>query len=135
MSRNLTGLWVGEYRYPVNARDPISSLKFPPVSFTARISDQGGSFFGEITEDDGPSSVIRGTREGGSVTFSKRYSDTGGGRFIDRILYEGGLNDDATRIDGSWVIARVPEGPGEFFMMREKPKAKEVEVEREAEIG
>jgi len=60
MSQNLTGIWVGEYRYPKHAGAPA-------VSFTAQISD-------------------------------------------------------------------IEHEPGDFFMMREKPEADELEVEREAEI-
>ncbi len=133
MSRNLTGLWVGEYRYPEHALGPDGSPPLP-VSFTAQISDQGGSFFGKISEEDGPASIIRGTREGSAVTFSKRYVDTGGGRFLDRVLYQGGLDEEGTRVDGTWSITRIEHEPGDFFMMREKPKADEKEVEQEIEI-
>jgi len=68
------------------------------------------------------------------VTFSKRYSETGGGRFVDRVLYQGGLDEEALRLDGTWSITRIEHEPGDFFMMREKPEADELEVEREAEI-
>jgi len=134
MTRNLTGLWVGEYRYPTGSVHPQTFAPLLSVSFKAQITDQGGAFYGEITEDNAPGAHIRGTREGSSVTFSKRYSDTGGGRYLDRIVYEGGLNEDNTRMDGTWMILRGLTRPGAFFMMREKPGAREVDVEREAEI-
>lgn len=133
MSKNLTGRWIGQYRYPEGSSEPGALSTFEAVSFTVHISDSGGAFSGELEEDGGPPSTIRGMREGGAITFSKRYSDTGGGRFVDRILYEGGVNDDATRIDGNWMIPRITHSPGAFFMMREKPQKQEEERTRTTE--
>jgi hypothetical protein len=131
---SLSGRWIGQYRYP-DASD-LPELHFPqdPVDFVAQITDQGSGFLGEISEIGAPDSFLRGTKEGASITFSKRYSDTGGGLYVDRIIYQGGLNEDTTRIDGFWHIPRLEGFSGAFFMMREKPKPKEVARPREAEV-
>ncbi len=126
MTRNLTGRWIGEYRY--------AGTGHPPVSFEARLDDRGGAFEGDVTEDGGPPSFIRGLREGSSVTFSKRYANSGGGRFIDRIIYSGGLNEDASRIDGTWTISRLAHAPGAFFMQRDTPDAVEQHQKQQGKI-
>ncbi len=132
MSRNLSGVWVGQYRYPDGGLDfPVAENS---VSFQASIRDVGGAFTGQVTEEGGPPSTLRGTREGTAVTFSKRYAHSGGGLFTDRVVYSGDLNEDATRIDGEWNILRLNHVPGAFFMMREAPLQKEVVGETEVEV-
>ena len=126
MTRNLSGIWIGAYKYPVGSLFPATPQA---VSFRADIRDLGGAFTGQVDEDGGPPSSLRGTREGASVTFSKRYAHSGGGLYRDRIIYNGDVNEDATRIDGEWRIPGFEHTPGEFFMMRDKPPEQEVQQE------
>lgn len=130
---DMSGIWVGQYRYGAGIVD-LKGNMLDEVPFTAHISDRGGAFLGEVEEEGAPASTLRGQREGSTVTFSKRYSDSGGGRFIERVIYEGLLNEDGTRIDGEWSIHKPHAISGAFFMMREPPLKADAEHEAELEL-
>lgn len=112
---SLSGLWTGAYHYRWSRGDVDA------VPFNARLEEDGGDLTGEIDEPNtfAPSSAprlfasVRGTRDGMNVTFIKRY--TGVGRQSHTIGYEGAVNADFTRIDGTWSL---PATSGVFFMER-----------------
>jgi hypothetical protein len=127
---SLTGAWSGEYQYPAAMRGA------PRVPFNARIDEAGGSFTGAIDEPNtfadrsAPRlfATISGTRTGSAVSFIKTMDGTGGA--THSIVYDGVVNPDFTRIEGSWRIPGNWSGP--FFMEREGAMAEEAAMRAEA---
>ena len=111
-TNNLTGIWQGLYSYP---------RALAPVSFTATLLESGawlsGSIHelaqkhgGELTE---AFATLLGGRDGQAVQFIKTYDGSNG--WSHSLAYEGGLNDDATEIEGRWIGA---DWSGKFLMIR-----------------
>jgi hypothetical protein len=126
---SLTGRWLGRYEYPYGA---------PPVTFEAELTDLAGELSGEIYEpntfrpDAGPelSADILGQRDGGQVTFLKRYRGLPSERWPH---YDGTVNARLTRIEGRWLFAQV-NFSGRFVMMRKPLAGAAVEKVAEAVI-
>lgn len=122
----LTGVWDGVYLYPFGRK---------PTPFTAVILQFGSAFSGTVHErpEDGAlagrtiNAEIDGSHDGASVTFSKRYLDTGE-RYKNAVIYEGELNQDRTQISGRWRIAG--NWSGRFVMTRPRPPSRTVQVKR-----
>jgi hypothetical protein len=127
---SLTGAWSGAYRYPRDAG--------PETVFNVQIEEVGGAFSGSMQEPNlirsGDSSIasadIEGTRTGSSVAFTKFYDGSGG--MNHAVRYEGSVDANLTRIDGTWTIPRT--WSGTFFMVRDDDGAEEA-VSREASAG
>lgn len=123
----LTGAWSGAYRYP---RD-----MGPETVFNVQIEEVGGAFSGSMQEPNltraGDSSIasadIEGTRTGSMVALTKFYDGSGG--MNHAVRYEGTVDGNFTRIDGTWTIPRT--WSGTFFMVRDDDGAEEA-VSREA---
>ena len=113
---SLTGLWRGQYEYPV----AIWGVRSVP--FNARIEDVAGAISGQTDEPNalrlGGSTLVTarvsGHRAGLNVSFVKQMDGSGG--MTHSIQYQGVVNDSFTRITGTWAIPR--EWSGRFFMER-----------------
>ena len=110
---NVSGLWMGSYSYP----DGLG----PTTPFLARIEDRGGALSGTIIEpnlqgylSDSVEAVIRGTRHGVEIDFTKVYD--GAADFAHAIDYVGRLSGDGNRIGGVWSLEDID---GSFEMFRE----------------
>ncbi|MEL6913895.1 MAG: hypothetical protein AAFP13_05305 [Pseudomonadota bacterium] len=111
----LTGPWMGRYNYVSRA--------LPPVAFNATLVDEAGDLSGETIEPNSFSDVeidsliagIIGVREGRIVRFTKNYSD------IDapRIDYEGKIDPQFTRVQGTWTFPNAPWEHGTFVLIRD----------------
>jgi hypothetical protein len=117
--RNLTGVWNGLYTYE-------SGLS---VSFVATLIDSGSALCGMTHEANvfgrQPGNTLCASLSGrcsdSLVAFVKTYDNP----HYDPIRYEGGLNGDATEIEGCW---RIADGSvGKFLMIRSNGKAASVE--------
>jgi hypothetical protein len=115
---NLTGVWHGIYTYP---RPALS------VSFVATLIENGKSLSGATNEPCVgiicPSSTLNatliGTRHDSAVSFVKTY-DAVDDHFQDPVTYEGTLSEDATEIEGRWIIRSA--WSGKFLMIRSTGK-------------
>lgn len=112
MPLDISGLWMGSYAYPGGIG--------PTTPFLARIEDRGGSLTGSIVEpnlqghvSDGVEAVIRGSRLGSSVDFTKVYD--GAGDYAHAVDYVGFLSADGTTISGVWSLEDLD---GSFEMHR-----------------
>lgn len=130
MPSSLTGAWSGAFRYPGDA--------LPETVFEAWIEETGGVFTGGTREPNllglGVESVVTadidGVREGRRVRFTK-FTD-GSGDMRHAILYEGDVDADFSRIDGTWTIPG--DWSGRFFMTRsDDGEAIAAELSTEAE--
>jgi hypothetical protein len=126
---SLTGSWSGAYRYPDGAGETV---------FNAQVAEIGGAFTGATQEPQeiffGISAVvtaeIEGVRHETAVSFTKRYDGSGG--MSHAVRYEGSVDADLTRIEGSWTIPG--DWSGTFFMTRDddgETVANEVAIEVE----
>lgn len=117
MRDDLTGVWFGEYSYP---------LGHPPVSFIANIDDRHGEISGRIDE---PNSIgmpfadrlyarLTGTRHEGYVILTKTYDGTGG--VTHSVAYTGEIDAEGNTIEGIW---RVAGWSGRFSMTRPRVQA------------
>jgi len=110
---NLTGLWHGQYSYPIAAR--------APVPFAANLIEAEDRLGGSITERamlgrvKGRSlyATINGMRAGSAVSFMKLYEAHSGP--YTRVSYEGVLSADGLEIDGEWSASGWS---GRFLMIR-----------------
>ena len=123
---NLSGLWLGSFSYPGG--------QGPTTPFMAKLVDADGALSGEIVE---PNTVgysaetleafIVGTRDGGSVDFTKTYD--GAADAAHSVDYVGQLSGDGNRIAGVWSMEQMD---GKFEMYREavweEVEGKEAEV-------
>lgn len=110
-SRSLTGVWEGIYSYPVSW--------MPAVLFTATLIEAGRSLSGSVHEQCSTSGAtllfsVSGSRRSTTVGFVKTYLGTS--NRYGTIIYEGTINDDATEIEGRWIIPR--DWSGRFLMIR-----------------
>jgi hypothetical protein len=121
-STSLTGVWHGLYSYPAHLE---------PVYFVATLIDAGSSLHGMtheavVGQTGAPlelHATIRGERAGQAVTFTKSY-EGGGDSFTSPVRYDGGLNADATEIEGRWFIPG--DWSGRFLMIRSSGASEEV---------
>jgi hypothetical protein len=110
---NLTGLWHGQYSYPVATR--------APVSFSANLIQIEDSLGGSITERAllGRALVrtlfatIQGRRDDSIVSFLKVYEANSGP--YTNVAYQGVLSEDGLEIDGDWIASGWS---GRFLMIR-----------------
>jgi hypothetical protein len=109
---NLTGFWVGEYRY--------SSPGEPTVPFFAAVDDKAGAISGSISEPNVYSnasallfSIVRGSRDSRSVEFAKVYDAEAD--FAHRVDYVGTLSGDGCSVEGRW---QLEDWYGSFSMSR-----------------
>lgn len=112
---SLTGVWHGQYRYPVSW--------MPPAAFVATLIDSGGVLGGtthETTADGAMHAVVDGTHQGTIVRFMKVYSPATE-EFQD-VIYTGTVNGDRTEIEGEWTVPGV--WSGQFLMIRNRSNAK-----------
>ncbi len=122
--KSLTGVWQGLYSYPGQGE---------PVSFVATLIEAGAFVSGTThetcpTEHGGVSTLyamLSGSRSSASVMFTKAYDGTAGWKH--KIEYDGGLNADASEIEGRWHIDGLLAGR---FMMIRNP-GQEVAVKQE----
>lgn len=111
---SLTGYWSGGYQYPA----PF----FDWVPFNATLEDRDGALAGEVDEPNtfaDPSTPrlfadLFGQRVGQDVRFVKSLDGAGGANHD--IVYEGVVDDDFMRIEGTWTIPG--DWSGAFFMER-----------------
>lgn len=119
MHDDLTGVWFGEYVYP---------LDHPPVFFIANIDDRNGGIEGRTDE---PNTMglpfakrlharLSGLRRDGYVVLTKTYDGTGG--VTHSVAYTGQINAAGDRIEGIW---RAPGWSGRFAMTRPRVEAEE----------
>lgn len=112
MTNDLTGVWFGEYGYPLGEA---------PVSFIASIDDRGGMLAGRIDEPNtfampGTARLfahVRGACRDGIVSLTKTYDGTGGA--IHSVAYTGELSADGNTVAGIW---RTRGWSGRFTMSR-----------------
>ncbi len=117
---NLTGIWHGQYNYPI-AR--------PPVAFVATLVDRGGVLTGAVTETcelprrlgEILNAAVSGQRDGRAVRFTKTYE--GQDPAYPAVIYDGGLSEDCTEIEGTW---RNAGWSGRFLMIRSGGKMAEI---------
>ena len=127
---DLTGAWFGHYSYPGTLR--------PAVAFIASIEEAGGLIAGttsERAEGDELHAILRGSREGTAVAFTKAYD--GAGRLAHAVEYEGDLDEDGGRVAGTW---RLEGWAGKFEMTRgiveeTEEEALSAEVELEDDVA
>jgi len=113
MAENLTGLWHGQYSYPIATR--------APVPFTANLIDAEGTLGGSITEraivgkagSRNLYATISGRRSGSAVSFMKMYEVHSGP--YTSVAYHGALSEDGLEIDGEWIASGWS---GRFLMIR-----------------
>lgn len=123
-TESLTGVWHGQYAYPVPW--------MPPAHFTCTILDSGGTLSGmthETTEKGALVAVVDGALEGGVVRFVKVYQPAS--EEYQDVYYSGAINADRTEIEGEWTVPDV--WSGRFLMIRTRGKA--VAEERKAELS
>lgn len=116
-SESLTGVWHGQYRYP---------LPLEPVHFTATIIDSGGALSGTTQETAGlegmpvsKMAILDGRRDGSTVRFVKTYAPASE-EFQD-VIYTGSLNGELTEIEGEWTVPGI--WSGTFLMIRTRGRA------------
>ncbi|MES2444612.1 MAG: hypothetical protein V4574_17440 [Pseudomonadota bacterium] len=124
--RDVTGVWYGRYAGFLYGQDN---------SFIAVLEEQGGVFFGTITEpdDNGIADIrrasVHGQRDGAAVRFVKQYDGTGG--WDHAVTYAGTIDGEGSRIAGRWLH----DGWGaSFTMAREQFSAEALEEEEEVEL-
>jgi len=107
---SLTGVWHGQYGYPVVTR--------APVPFTALLVESPAFLGGSITERVGGGrtlySTVSGHRSGHAVHFVKMYEANSGA--YTTVTYQGVLSEDGLEIDGEWTATGWS---GRFLMIRQ----------------
>jgi hypothetical protein len=104
----LTGLWHGQYSYPVAAS--------APVAFAANLIEAEDWLGGSITEHAARRvllSSVRGQRQASRIAFLKTYERNSGP--YRTVEYDGTLSEDALEISGEW---RTGGWSGRFLMIR-----------------
>ena len=129
-SDNLSGFWVGSYRYDGAAKDAVQFL------VTMEESD-GHALSGTISEPNSMGrtskelhAILSGNRDGLDIFFAKTYD--GASDAAHRVDYYGVLSEDGRRISGHWSLAGTS---GTFEMTREILSEEEVEVEIREEVS
>lgn len=112
MTNDLTGVWFGEYAYPVGEA---------PVAFIANLDERDGVIAGRVDE---PNTFgmpyaqrlfahLSGTRTDNLVVLTKTYDGTGGA--THSVSYTGEVSADGDMIEGIW---RTRGWSGRFTMSR-----------------
>lgn len=112
MTNALTGVWFGEYAYPVGEA---------PVSFIANIDERDGVIAGRVSEPNTFAmpearrlfAQLSGIRENGLVVLTKTYDGTGGATHA--VSYTGEINPAGDTVAGIW---RTRGWSGRFSMTR-----------------
>lgn len=124
---NLTGAWFGIFSY-LGTGDP-------DVSFIASLEEVAGLISGNISEPNTIgdttmhlNAVIRGSREGAEVSFTKMYD--GESDAAHAVNYAGTINAEGTRVSGFW---QLESHSGGFEMTRTQVQEEELEEIREVE--
>jgi hypothetical protein len=132
MDRNdsLTGVWQGLYSYPPEA-------KMRESHFVATLFDTGGLLGGTIHENMNrlngsvtpANASVDGRCDGDHVHFVKSYDGTG--CLTHQVHYDGVLNADRTKVEGTWTIFSIRWGRqgGRFLMVRDRPLASAAKAE------
>lgn len=123
MSGDLSGDWIGTYSYPG---------ELEPVSFLARLVENGGNLTGE-TKEQGQNpemgafahALLQGSRSGAQVRFTKIYDTIED----EPVLYEGTVDEIGTEIHGRWTITN--EWSGSFLMRRSIAAEEKLETTEE----
>jgi hypothetical protein len=122
---NMTGFWVGVYRY----NQPF----LPEISFISNLDETDGALSGFISEpnvytksSERLSAFVRGNRSGRAVQFAKVYD--GSSDFAHRVDYSGMLSQDGLICTGRWIL---PGLSGPFHMQRTDTQAELLDVEAE----
>jgi hypothetical protein len=110
---SITGLWHGQYSYPIVHR--------APVPFSASLIQSEACLSGTITERAMLGRVqvrilyasVTGQRTGSSVSFLKLYEANSGS--YTSVAYQGVLSGDGLEIDGEWIASGWS---GRFLMIR-----------------
>lgn len=124
---SLTGRWHGRYTYLDGGEGEsficdLIELGDSLTGTTFEVSDFGDDHQGRR------SATITGSRNGAHVSFVKHYVPGHGHE--QPIYYTGDVNDDATEIDGTWLISRL--AFGRFLMIRGTALPEPVKVEETA---
>lgn len=112
MTHDLTGVWFGEYAYPVGEA---------PVTFIANIDEQDGEINGRVDEPNTFGmpharrlfAQLQGTRDDQLVVLTKTYDGTGGA--THSVAYTGEIDTAGNTIEGIW---RTRGWSGSFTMTR-----------------
>ena len=121
---DLSGPWVGAYRYPAGV--------MADVPFQAVLAQSGSVVTGTTSEPGMPDAVLRGYLEGSSLSFIKRYVEQSQ-NVPDKIVYQGAVSDDGNVISGQWSISGPDGWSGTFFLERQA-KAQNTAGTRETEV-
>lgn len=122
---SLTGVWHGQYLYPMGL--------MPPTAFVATLIDSGGALSGSTHEDTDKgkkNAILDGTREGAVVRFVKVYSPAS--EDYQDVIYAGTLSADRTEIEGDWLIPGAL--AGKFMMIRSRGKAQSMTRAHDREV-
>jgi len=124
---NLTGVWQGLYSYP---------RAFEPVSFVATLIETQSRVSGSTHEPHRKTgetlcATLLGRRNGSAVSFLKTYDQPAGGYGAD-VRYEGTVSDDATEIEGRWIIRA--DWLGRFLMIRGAHDAEKIAKKKFARV-
>lgn len=118
---NLTGAWFGSFSYLGQPKDD--------VSFIASLEEVAGLVSGTMSEPNSIgdttmhlNAVIRGSREGAEVSFTKMYD--GSSDAAHAVNYAGTINAEGTRVTGFW---QLEEWSGGFEMNRTQVQKEELE--------
>lgn len=123
--QDVTGVWYGRY---------AADLDYEDNGFIALLEEVYGAVTGTISEPDGDSggirrAIVRGQRDGASLTFTKHYDGSGG--WTHTVDYAGNVDAEGTLVMGGWVVEGLT---GAFDMTREKFDAEALEEEEEAAL-
>lgn len=120
--QDLTGVWYGRYTADQDAQDN---------GFIALLEEFEGVVEGTISEPDERSggirrAIVRGQRDGASLSFTKHYDGSGG--WTHSVDYAGNVDAQGTLVMGGWVVEGFT---GMFDMTREKFDDEALEDEEE----
>ena len=127
---DVSGRWDGTFAYPAGVG--------PATPFVAELAEAAGQISGSIAEpntmgraSDSLHAVVRGTRDGAAVDFTKTYDGTSDA--AHSVDYVGRLSEDGKTITGVWSLGAMD---GTFEMHRDiaAEEAVEAEVSEEVEI-
>ena len=125
---DVTGRWDGTFAYPAGIG--------PATPFVAELAEAAGAISGTIAEpntmgraSDTLHAVVRGTRDGAAVDFTKTYDGTSDA--AHSVDYVGRLTDDGRTITGVWSLGAMD---GTFEMNRDLGAEEAVAAEVSEEV-
>ena len=125
---DVSGRWDGTFAYPGGVG--------PATPFVAELAESAGAISGTVAEPNtmGASSdtlqaVVRGTRDGAAVDFTKTYDGTSDA--AHSVDYVGRLSGDGKTITGVWSLGAMD---GTFEMHRDIAAEEAVAVEASEEV-